>query len=81
VLGGQFDHDPPLRVAVQRFGEPAEIGNVVEHVMAHDDVGGSEDPVRDVGPATLDLFVSDPERGRPARERAQHLFALIHAGE
>ncbi len=73
---GQFHHDPPFGVAVERGQKRGEVAHVVEDMVAHDHgrVGGAGGDVR---PAADDLRVPNPAPLGRFREHVEHGLALV----
>ena len=77
VAPRQLDHHASRRVRAERDEERREVGDVVDHVVAHDHVR-SGSGLRVVGPAADDLAVLHTAlRGR-CREQLEHRGPLVH---
>jgi hypothetical protein len=76
----QLDDHAATGVVGERPQERWEVGDVVEDVVAHDDVGRRR-VVCDVGPSSGDLLVVGSSLLRPFGKRAEHRRALVHGNQ
>jgi hypothetical protein len=80
VLGGDLDHDSPVRVGAELFDECTELSDVVEHVMARDHIGGTYRP-RDIWPRTAHCVELEPAQGSRARHELERSPIAIDGGD
>ena len=76
MLRRDLADDAPPRMVVERPREGFEVGDVVQHVVAHHDVRGLH-AICDIGPRTRQGVVRHAGARRQFVERGEHLFGLI----